>query len=154
VTDATARKATPPEPDDVADAFFATTKVLRRRANEGLRNQGITMARGRLLKVLAHRGPSRIGAVADKLGIGPRSATEAVDALERDGLVRRTPDPTDRRAVLVALTDRGTDLIRKAEGPGREVVRGLFAVLSPDERAELFRLLGVVRTAAEAKAPE
>ncbi|MDI2125358.1 MarR family transcriptional regulator [Yinghuangia seranimata] len=113
-----------------------------------MRAAGVTLSRGKLLKVVAHRGPCRMGGIAERLGIGPRSVTEAVDALERDGLVTRTPDPADRRAVLVSITDRGAEVLRAAEEPRREAVRGMFSTLTPDERAELLRLLGKVRSAA------
>ncbi|MFJ9412945.1 MarR family winged helix-turn-helix transcriptional regulator [Streptomyces sp. NPDC101227] len=140
--------ATPP-PSEVAERFFAVTKLLRKRANEGLRAQGLTMARGKLMAVLHHTGPVRISVIAAKLGIAARSVTEAVDALERDGLVTRQPDPTDRRAVLVALTERGTTVIREAEGPRRAVVNGLFSALDADDRAELLRLLDILGRAAD-----
>ncbi|MEU9112702.1 MarR family transcriptional regulator [Streptomyces sp. NPDC048483] len=142
--------ATPPPSSEVAERFFTVTKLLRKRANEGLRAQGLTMARGKMLAALHHAGPVRISAIAAKLGIAARSATEAVDALERDGLVSRGPDPSDRRAVLVTLTDHGTAVIREAEGPRRAVVDGLFSALDAEDRAELLRLLDILGRAAEA----
>ncbi|WP_327700929.1 MarR family transcriptional regulator [Streptomyces decoyicus] len=145
--------ATPPPPSEVAERFFAVTKLLRKRANDGLRAQGLTMARGKLLAVLDRAGPVRISAIAAKLGIAARSVTEAVDALERDGLVRRAPDPTDRRAVLVTLTDRGATVIHETEGPRRAVVNGLFSALDTEDRAELLRLLDILGRAAQESEP-
>jgi DNA-binding MarR family transcriptional regulator len=140
----------PPSPSEIADRFFAVANLLRKRANVGLREQGFTMAGGKLLSILHRRGPTRISALAVKLDIAARSVTQAVDALERDHLVRREPDPTDRRAVLVALTAAGADLIRAADGPRKAVMQSLFAVLDDDDRAHLLRLLDTVGQAAEA----
>ena len=79
------------------------------------------------------------------LRIAPRSATEVVDDLEKPGLVERRPDPGDRRATLVALTEEGKGVmaaIRKARAAEAE---RFFAVLSDDDRAELARILRALR---------
>ena len=55
----------------------------------------------RALRVIGHHGPTRLGVVAEHLRIAPRSATDVVDRLESRGLVHRTPDPDDRRAMTV-----------------------------------------------------
>jgi DNA-binding MarR family transcriptional regulator len=84
----------------------------------------------------------RSSELAQHLHIAPRSATEVVDALEVKGLVARTPDPTDRRATLVALTPRGLELldgVRRARGMESE---RLFERLSPEDREHLGRILG------------
>jgi DNA-binding MarR family transcriptional regulator len=83
----------------------------------------------------------RSSELAQHLRIAPRSATEVVDALEAKGLVARTPDPGDRRAVLVALTDRGrtlADEVRRARGAESEK---LFDRLTSTDRAHLARIL-------------
>ncbi|MFI9271409.1 MarR family winged helix-turn-helix transcriptional regulator [Kitasatospora sp. NPDC052896] len=137
-----------PTPGEVADRFFAVANLLRKRANEGLREQGLTMARGKLLSILDRRGPTRISALGAKLGVAARTVTEAVDALERDGLAYRAPDPADRRAVLVTLTEQGAALIRAADGPRQEAMNRLFAALSAADRAALVRLLDTLDQAA------
>ena len=62
---------------------------------------------GRALRVLARHGTMRLKDLSGHLNISPRSGTEVVDELARRDLVRRTPDPADRRAVLVELTAEG-----------------------------------------------
>jgi DNA-binding MarR family transcriptional regulator len=53
------------------------------------------------------RGGTRIGVLAERARMTNQSMGYLVDALERRGYVERTPDPTDRRAALVVITDRG-----------------------------------------------
>jgi DNA-binding MarR family transcriptional regulator len=53
--------------------------------------------------------------LADALEIDPPNATALVDELERPGLVRRKPHPTDRRAKIVEATSRGKALARRAD---------------------------------------
>lgn len=86
----------------------------------------------------------RLSALADRLGIAPRSATEVVDALETRGWVQRLPDPQDRRAVVVAATTAGGELAERLAVVRRGVAADLLADLSRDERAQLDRLLARV----------
>jgi DNA-binding MarR family transcriptional regulator len=87
----------------------------------------------------------RLSELSDRLDIAPRSATEVVDALESRGLVRRRPDPGDRRATLVEVTEHGAgvlDAIRAARGSEAERA---FGRLSPADRAHLARILRQLR---------
>jgi DNA-binding MarR family transcriptional regulator len=83
----------------------------------------------------------RVSHLADHLGIAPRSATEVADALESAGLLSRSPDPTDRRAVLLALTEEGWHTVARVRDRRRAAADLAVAALSPHDRAELRRLL-------------
>ena len=75
--------------------------------------QGLSESRLRVLMRLYH-SPSRqlpLGALAEVLNVTPRTMTDIVDVLERDGLVKRAPEPGDRRSVLAVLTDAGLSRI-------------------------------------------
>lgn len=71
--------------------------------------RGLTMQRTHLMWVLHHQGPSTQAQLAAAVGVTPRYVTTLVDALDATGLAVRGPHPTDRRAVLVDLTDRGRE---------------------------------------------
>ncbi len=81
------------------------------------------------------------------LGVTPRNVTALVDALEEEGLVRRRPHPTDRRATIIELTGRGTETTGGMYDEHRKAVGELFEELSGDEQRELLRLLGTLREA-------
>ena len=74
---------------------------------------GLSESRLRVLTRLHYSADHRLplGALADDLAVTPRTMTDIVDVLERDGLVKRIPDPGDRRSVLAALTDAGVERI-------------------------------------------
>lgn len=91
----------------------------------------------------------RVSELASRLQIAPRSATEVADALEERGLVRRTPDPADRRAVLLTVTPVGHDVAKEIRAERRVVANRVLEGLSATERAELRRLLSVLLTAVE-----
>jgi len=67
--------------------------------------------------------------------------TKRVDRLEEMGLVERYPDPTDRRGRLVALTDRGRELVDAAVLDHLENEERLLAALDAGEREQLAGLL-------------
>jgi DNA-binding MarR family transcriptional regulator len=102
----------------------------------------LSPSRHRLLRVVARAPePQRQTALAAALDVVPRSITSLVDDLERAGLVAREADPTDRRATLVTVTDRGRAVLAEADLRRRAHGEELLARLDPGERAELLRLL-------------
>jgi DNA-binding MarR family transcriptional regulator len=88
--------------------------------------------------------PLRMAELAERLGIVPRSVTTVVDALESAGLVRREIDPTNRRAILLHLTNRGTGVREELREARREAAEELFAPLSPRDRKSLGELLSAL----------
>jgi DNA-binding MarR family transcriptional regulator len=130
------------DPDDSpAELLLAAARALRRSWSEGLAPWDVSPHQSRALRVIARHQPTRLGVVADHLRVAPRSATEVVDGLEERGLVRRLPDATDRRAVLVELTDEGRDLLEKLEVARSEQSAAHLSVLTPREQEQLTRLL-------------
>jgi DNA-binding MarR family transcriptional regulator len=113
----------------------------RRQVSEGV---GISFGRARAVRRLAHR-PMSMSELAAALSIDPPNATVLVDDLEAQGLVRRRPHPTDRRAKLVEATRKGKDLARRADTILATPPPALSA-LDEDELETLARLLGRVRS--------
>jgi DNA-binding MarR family transcriptional regulator len=131
--------------ESLADAFGAVARQLRERSAETLAPWDITPAHLRALRTLSRHGTMRLSELSERLEIAPRTATEVVDALESQDLVRRRTDPGDRRATLVEVTEHGVGIlaeIRAARGP--EAGR-IFGRLSPADRAELARILTKLR---------
>ncbi|MEG9249159.1 MarR family transcriptional regulator [Arthrobacter sp. Soc17.1.1.1] len=93
---------------------------------------------------MAAEEPLRVSRVAANLGVRVPSATEQIIKLEQAGLVRRQPDPTDSRAVLVQLTDKGRDAWTAAGARRNERVAALLDRLDEDERATLAAALPVI----------
>jgi DNA-binding MarR family transcriptional regulator len=110
---------------------------------ESGREHGLTPQQGQLLCVLMAQpyGMSELGAM---LGLAKSSLTGLVDRTERNGLVRRVPDPRDTRAVRVALTPQGSGLAEQFYGETCRRIEKLPAGLSAAERATLVDLLSRV----------
>src|SRR5688572_4453254 len=98
-----------PDQDDetLAEAFWAVARQLRHLTRDIVTPFGITPGQARALGVLRQHGGMRLSDLAEHLRIAPRSTTEVIDALQERGLVERSPDPADRRATLVTVTDEG-----------------------------------------------
>jgi DNA-binding MarR family transcriptional regulator len=110
------------------------------------------LARGRemsrtaasVLATLRDTGPRRITELAASEAIAQPSATTLVGRLERDGLVRREPDPDDARAVRVHLTDEGRERLTAMRAQRAAAVEARLAALTPDERKALESALPIL----------
>jgi DNA-binding MarR family transcriptional regulator len=70
----------------------------------------LTFSGWRALVILGHADKTRVGTLAQGIGMSLPSASRLIRRLERDGLVMTERDESDRRATLVSLTRRGQDL--------------------------------------------
>jgi DNA-binding MarR family transcriptional regulator len=87
----------------------------------------------------SHRlSPTQLGR---GLMLSSAGVTSRIDRLERRGLVRRLPDPNDRRGVIIELTDEGLEVVDAAAAANTVSERELLQRLEPDELATLERLL-------------
>ena len=86
--------------------------------------------------------------LASDLGLSPHTITDIVDGLERAGMAERRPDPTDRRAKLVAITDAGEAGLDVANATRDRLLTQVFGALSEADRETLLRLLDRLDEAA------
>ena len=137
-------------PDDDAEVLgellVRVTRGQRRRWREALAPWDLSPHHVRALRVVTDRSGTRLSELAEALRIAPRSATEVADALQARGLVERTSDPTDRRAVVLTPTEEGRRVQTEIAAARAADNRDLFARLDADDRATLARIL---RTLAE-----
>jgi DNA-binding MarR family transcriptional regulator len=94
---------------------------------------------------LGTNGPLRLVRLAELLGVTAPTASRAVDALEAKRLVERHPDPEDRRAQRIALTEDGRTRFDERQALVRAAFEPAVRSLSPEERARLRELLARVR---------
>ncbi len=100
-------------PDELVDTVLAASRALVAVAARSLAAAGdeVTLPQYRALVVLAARGPQGTAELAAALAVNPSTATRMCDRLVRKGLIRRHRQPGDRRAVRIALTAPGRDLV-------------------------------------------
>jgi DNA-binding MarR family transcriptional regulator len=131
----------------LVDEFAAFGPLYMKWVRSRLQDGGMTYARMRLLGALQCNGPQIMSSISDELGVTRRNVTALVDALEEEGLVRRQPHPTDRRATVIEMTGRGERTMDSIYDEHRAAVAELFAELDGEDQRELSRMLGVLRGA-------
>jgi DNA-binding MarR family transcriptional regulator len=134
-------------PERVGERFLAVFHRIHRSADERMTASGLSLARTKVLRHLAATGPVRSGTLAGVCGVVPHSITDIVDGLERDGLAERQPDPADRRAKLIRLTDKGAAALATAAATREHLLNTLFGALDAAERQTLLDLLDRLDTA-------
>src|SRR5918997_1198204 len=120
---------------EVADLVHSAAIHLLRRAREGDPGSGLTPARLSALSVVVFRGPLTLGELAAAEGVRSATMTGVVTGLEGDGLVRRTPHASDRRAVCIRATAAGRRLLGRARERRIQLVASRIADLPASELA-------------------
>jgi DNA-binding MarR family transcriptional regulator len=102
-------------------------------------------AQARLLSTVEDRGEARISDLAELDHCSQPTMTTQVRRLEDAGLVTRTVDPGDARAVLIRITDKGVDVLAQARVGRAAVIDPLLDQLAPGELEALAASVGVMR---------
>src|SRR5437764_15296273 len=130
-----------PEAGEVVEVLMRLLHTGRRLHYGRFSDRELSGPRMRLLGALSDRQPLRMGDLAARLGLTARTITTLVDALEREGLLARRPDATDRRATLIELTDTGCEYLDRVGTTLGELAEQVLAPLDADERRQLLGLL-------------
>jgi DNA-binding MarR family transcriptional regulator len=101
---------------------------------------GASLSRLKLVNKLHCDGPQKMVDLAESLGVTARNVTVLVDGLEAEGLVERSPHPTDRRVTIIALAGAGDSLAQEFEAYTAKVV-ALFEALEPTDQRRLARIM-------------
>ncbi|NEC47994.1 MarR family transcriptional regulator [Actinospica acidiphila] len=133
-----------PEVVEIERALYRITYLSSRaRQHERLMAAaGVPLDRAgaALLRKMADAEPMRPGELAARLGVEASHVTRTVQHLERSGHVVRVPDPEDRRAQRIELTDAGREAVVRIREAG---VRGMQAALAHWDPDDLRQLAGL-----------
>lgn len=102
---------------------------------------GASLARTKMMMFIDREGPVRAADIAELFSLAPRTVTEALDSMERAGLVERSPDPQDRRAKRVTITDVGKSAIAASEPERLALIEEVFGILTVEERAQFLGVM-------------
>jgi DNA-binding MarR family transcriptional regulator len=148
------------EVEGIVDRISGISRRLHRTMDETLAEFGLDSAEHRALSVLAQGGEpyrSTPGELAGRMDLSSGAMTNRLDRLETAGLIRRLPDPDDRRKVIVELTDHGRETYRNAVGVQAKKEALVTAALNDREKVQLnalLRLLMLEFERREAKAAD
>jgi DNA-binding MarR family transcriptional regulator len=117
-------------------------RVLRALAESGFGD--ISVAQARIVAQIDAAG-TRLTELAERAQITKQTTSFLIDQVERAGYVKRVPDPSDRRARLVQLTDRGRRVTDFANSIADRVQREWSAHLGPEAMRNLRQALNRLR---------
>lgn len=129
--------------EPLGSTILCLGRVFERRLSRILAGTGlgVTPAQARIVMKLHFQGPLSQQELAARIEVEPSTIVGTLDVLEREGLATREPNPSDRRAHLVRLTEGGQALVPRLFGI-LEIVEDEFAeVLSGPERTRLQEML-------------
>ncbi|GGN46022.1 DNA-binding MarR family transcriptional regulator [Actinoplanes campanulatus] len=103
-----------------------------------------------VLRKLTDEGPGRVTDLARLTRVSQPGMTQLIGRLEKADLVRRVPDPDDRRGVLVEVTEAGRKLLNRTYVHYAAVLDEMFEQLSPDDSDAVIRALPALARLAQA----
>jgi DNA-binding MarR family transcriptional regulator len=121
------------------ERYYAASEVFARNSRNAfvnlLEELGIELTRPQyfMLKMIQDNEPCSISSLADKMGVKPSAVTVMLDRLEQADYVVRRHDEQDRRIVLVQLTPKGLDSLRKVDEARMGKLGQVLNRLEPDE---------------------
>ena len=133
-----------PSSAEVAEQMLGCFKRMSRLVDTELGACGLSLSRSKLLSQLGREGPQQQGALASVFGLAPRTVTELIDTLERDGLVERRTDPADRRARQVHLTPAGEQARARGAQIRQQVLDRVMGALSDEQRSHFAEVIAVI----------
>jgi DNA-binding MarR family transcriptional regulator len=142
-------KSEPPSADTLLGRLLEMPTWLISRAyahSHRLLSEGFAAAdsRGyhyRLLAALEEFGPASQAALGRRTGIDRSDVVASLNELAGPGLIKRVPDPDDRRRNIISITPAGTKQLRKLDKVVAGIQEKLLAPLSPADRTQFIRLL-------------
>jgi MarR family 2-MHQ and catechol resistance regulon transcriptional repressor len=121
------------ETDHVWLVMMKAMRALTRYAAAGIEDTGLGLSDFGVLEALLHKGPLPVNTIGPIVDLTPGSISIAVDRLFAKGLVTRVESTEDRRVRIIALTQRGRELIVPSFRKHSAQMKKVFSELSPEE---------------------
>lgn len=106
-----------------------------------VKDNGYSLPQIHTVEILGGHGPMRMKELAEKIGVTTGTLTVQIDKMVNAVLVTRMPHESDRRSILVALTEQGQALYREHDALHLQLTRELTAEFSGAERVQLLSFM-------------
>lgn len=118
---------------------------LSRRLRTEAGTQDLTSTQLEVLRRLLQEGPATTSELAREAQMRPQSMSATIAALEREGLVDRSPDPSDGRAIVVSMSEHGTRAIAQSRAAKQGwLTRAMAERLTDAEQAQLTASVAIL----------
>jgi DNA-binding MarR family transcriptional regulator len=141
---------------DVAEAVESTVESLVAVLDSArlAQSPAVPPTQLRVLTIVARNQHTNMSRLAEALGVVPSSASRLCDRLEATGLLRRVPDPRDRREVRLLLTPAARRMLDELRDRRRAALAGVLERMTPAGRQDLVRALTAFDAAASVDGTE
>ena len=121
--------------------FTRAEHAIHKREIETIKEGGLTTAQFGVLEALYSKGDLRICEIIEKILTTSGNITVVIKNLEKDGLVKKTVDPEDKRSAIISITDKGKDVIEKILPNHIKNIKDIFSILTDEEKMTLKDIL-------------
>ncbi|MEO8666937.1 MAG: MarR family transcriptional regulator [Bauldia sp.] len=126
-------------------------RLLRREIDQRAQTIGLTSAQWRILASVAraeflHQEPLSQAALADQMEMEPITLSRQIDRMEASGLIERRPNPLDRRAYRLFVTETAKPLVQSFRTIGTECISGALAGIGESEIERVTDVLERMRS--------
>ena len=130
------------------------SRLIRRRVDKAAQTLGLTSAQWRVLAYLARNEGSNQASVADHMDMEPITLSRHLDRMQAAGMLERQPDPNDRRAHRLFLTETGRSLMDGFRAVTSDVMDDFVEGVSEEEIAVTIDILARMRANLTGKTVE
>jgi MarR family transcriptional regulator, organic hydroperoxide resistance regulator len=131
-----------PITEHLAYLLAQANREINRQLESRLSQEGVPVEQWRILKVLSDGNGHSMGELADAVLLNHPTLTKMIDRMVSDALVYRVQDPTDRRKVLMFVSDRGKALCKRLNSLAVRQEEHILESYGDKPTNELKRLLG------------
>ena len=117
--------------------------------NHFANSTGLSMPQFSILMQLHHKGPCGMSEVSERFDISAAAASQLVDKLVQSGHLERAEDPSDRRAKLLTLSAKGSELIQQGIEERYRWMDDLADTLSAEDQKKVSEALTLLTNAAK-----
>lgn len=140
-----------PLEEQVIAALRRITRAIDLHSRLLLQKNGLTIPQLAALRAIQRLQPITVGALAKDIHLGPATVTGILGRLEKRGLVSRTRGDSDRRSVVIQLTDDGTRLVAEAPSLLQDRFRRELAKLQQWEQTTILATLQRIASMMDAE---
>ncbi|WP_195940077.1 MarR family winged helix-turn-helix transcriptional regulator [Romboutsia sp. 1001713B170131_170501_G6] len=122
-------------------AFTRAEHKIHSLEYKTIKESGLTISQFGVLEALYNKGDLRIGEIMEKILTTSGNITVVIKNLEKDGFIKKIPDPSDRRSTIISITDKGVKVIEEILPEHIENINDIFSILTDEEKVLLKNIL-------------
>ena len=122
-------------------AFTRAEHKIHNLEYNSIKKSGLTISQFGVLEALYSKGDLRICEIIEKILTTSGNITVVIKNLEKEGLVKKNPDPLDKRSTIISITDKGKNIVEEILPEHINTINNIFSVLTDEEKILLKNIL-------------